>query len=470
VSRARLILIALVLALAVPGGVLLAYQPAMQDVAAMAPFAPDLLGLGRPRRFLVLAQNPAELRPTGGYIGTVGIVTISGGRVLEHSFDDVFHYDLQPNLPYVQPPDPAGHHLLGDNSWQLADANWAADYPTSAQKALQLYTLESGDSNIDGVIAINTFAVDTLLQAVGPVTVPDYDVTVGPGDVTMTALRLTRGASTQTSDRKAFLGSLADLILQKVQDSGPSEWPKLLDAFNQLKTDRDLLVWLADPSAERSLAATPMGGALDEAPGDYLYVVEANVAPTSKYNLAVDRTDQLKVTLASNGDAQSSLNLAWQNNAGTTGQPYDSLREFSTNKSGFYAAYVRALMPPTSQLISAQGNAADPIDAAEYQGTESGHAMAGNYLLMLPGPSTLTYEWATPAVATQAPDGTWTYRLTVQKQPGLRPMPLSVTLSLPPGAQVGKVFGGAEQSDGIVTLDSTSVSDVDLEVTYRIRE
>ena len=44
-------------------------------------------------RYLVLTLNPAELRPSGGYIGSYGIFVFDRGNVAEHEFGDVFLLD-----------------------------------------------------------------------------------------------------------------------------------------------------------------------------------------------------------------------------------------------------------------------------------------------------------------------------------------------------------------------------------------
>ncbi|MCX6023615.1 MAG: DUF4012 domain-containing protein, partial [Chloroflexi bacterium] len=50
------------------------YLPRVQAGVRAALAAPAMLGLDGPRTYLVLGQNNDELRPTGGFIGTAGIV------------------------------------------------------------------------------------------------------------------------------------------------------------------------------------------------------------------------------------------------------------------------------------------------------------------------------------------------------------------------------------------------------------
>ena len=425
------------------------------------------VGLGGHARYLVLAQSPAELRPAGGYTGTVGVITVSNGQLADRSFKDVYFYDLKPNVPFVEPPQELADHLIGAASWQLADAAWSPDFPTSAQNALRLYSLESGDTDIDGVVALTTYAVDRLLAVTGPIEVPEYDVTVASGEVTLTALRLTRGLSTPESDRKAFLEVLADLTLAKLRSLPPAEWPKLVDAFNDMRERREVMVWFADPTLESAVASTSLGGVTRQGAGDYVGVVEANVSPTSKFNLVVTRRDALSVAIDPTGQATSDLNLSWQNDSMLPGEPYQSIRSYSTSTVGQYGAFVKVLTPATSSLLEANGAATVDVDGAELVQNEVGKNAFGNYLLMDPGQSSLHYRWSVPGAATQA-DGLWTYRLTLQKQPGVLAVPTSVSISLPEGATVELVGGAAWNSDGTITAETNMERDGLVVVSYRL--
>ena len=177
-------------------GPIASYAPLLDTYRELDDVLPGLLGWGDEKRYLVLAQNPAELRPSGGYTGTVGTITLRDGAIVEQDFVDTYGLSVQEGLPFVDPPDELTAYLLGEGqSWRLADANWSPDFPTVARKAAELYGIETGQEDIDGVIAITTYALDRLLEVTGPVEVPEYGVTVQPGDVTMTLLGATRGTA-----------------------------------------------------------------------------------------------------------------------------------------------------------------------------------------------------------------------------------------------------------------------------------
>ncbi len=451
------------------------YAPLLDQYRELDGILPGILGWGGAKRYLVLAMDPAELRPQGGYTGTVGVVTFDKGSMSDMSFQDVYRYDLTQGVPYVQPPDELQSHLLGDQSWQLADAAWSPDFPTAAQNALKLYTNESKDQNIDGVISLTTFAVDRLMQVTGPITVGDgYNVTVKPGDVTMQVLAQTRGVSTANgTDRKAFLNSLASTLLQKLFSLPQAKWVDLYNAFQDISKQRLMQVWFKDTPAETIAADGPIGGELLQAPGDYLYVVEGNVAPPSKYNLVVKRADVLNVVLGADGSADETLRLLWENDSMRPGEPYATIRADSTSPDGLYGTYARVVTNGSTDLVNAVGQASDPISGAETIDQELGRNVIGNYLLIdggtptQPGTANLTYEWTAPNAAVEN-NGTWDYNLTIQRQPAIGPKSVTVQVTLPPGATVSSLSAGATADGNVVTFATPLTTDEQLQITYAL--
>ena len=89
------------------------YGPVLRAYADLDGTMPNILGWDSPKRYLVLTQNPAELRPTGGYIGSFGILTFDKGRITERHFQDVFLLDLPWDYPFVTAPPALSRYLLG---------------------------------------------------------------------------------------------------------------------------------------------------------------------------------------------------------------------------------------------------------------------------------------------------------------------------------------------------------------------
>lgn len=442
--------------------------PALTAYAAADDYLPSLLGADGPRRYLVLAEDPAELRPTGGFMGTYGIVVLDGGAITSNDFHDVYQLDLTPGVSYVEPPRDLKGHLLGPYSWQLADANWSPDYPTSAQEALTLYTHESGDSNIDGVIVLTTTAIDKLLTLTGPVTVPEYGVTVHPGETLFVALANTRHVQVSGENRKAFLSYLASDLLDAVRRLPTQKWPDVIKALDEIRAERQAMAWLTDPQMQAHVVEAGWDGGLRQDPGDYLMAVDANVAPTGKLNSVVSRTLDFSAQLDAVGNAHDSLVETWNNPILTgTGPDFDTLRAIQNGRQ-ILGNFARIVVPERSRFESLSGGSVlTPVDSLESQGSEAGRDWFGSYLMIPPGQTQLTWHWISPYPAIPT-DGVATYDLVVQKEPGTTADPLSVTVKLPPGAQFMSASSGARVAGDTVSWQTDLQTDVVLQVQYRV--
>lgn len=449
------------------------YLPLLEGYRAIDDQLPAILGHEGERRYLVLAQNPAELRPTGGFIGTYGVLTLKDGSIASMEFHDVYQLDNQVDLPYQEPPDALLAYLLNRDSWELADANWSPDFPTSAQDALRLYTVESGDDDIDGVIAIGTYALDRLLEITGPVEVPDTGVTVRAGESTVTAIAQTRahtvledGSAVPDPMRKRFLSQFADAVLRRLFALDPARWTDLARSVERIGAERLALVWFRDPEDQRLVEGTRWEGAVRQDGTDYLAVVDANVSPSSKLSMITERASDLSVRLAEDGSAEHTLRLTWTNAADTPGEPYETLRAASESSVGQEGVFTRVLTPLDSEIVGIDGDSVLPISGVEYEEEVAGRRSFGNYLLIAPGTAWLEDTWVTPS-AVEADGESKRYHLVIQKQPGQIAEPMTVRIELPEGAIIEDLGEGMSGGGNVATWTGTLTQDLDLEVRYR---
>ena len=440
------------------------YGPLLAAYVDVSEDLPDILGWSEPRRYLVLTQNPAELRPTGGYIGSFGLVTFDRGRITERNFQDVFLLDLPWDFPFIEPPQHLADYLLGpDQPWQLADANWSPDFPTSAQDALRLYTNESGDTNVDGVLAITTYTVDELLRITGPVTIPDYDVTIAPGETTLKVLERTRVAPEPGTNRKAILSALADQLIPALLAVPTDRWAELVGELEKFSSQRLLLAWFSNPAHQELVAAHGFDGRLRDGEGDYLYAVDSNVAPTSKLHYVTTRSLDLDVQIDEVGNARSSLQVTWENRFETPdGDPIRDLQYVGGPNLG---VFFRLLVPERSRVESVSGGSVVELTNPAAVEDAAGRTMIGNYLVVPPGSTSLRYTWVSPYAAAADQTG-GTYTLTVQKQPGLIPGPLSIAITVPPGFTITQATDGVSVSGRTAAFETIFDRDVVLELRY----
>ena len=455
--------------------------PVFDRLRNAAGILPGILGWERPRTYLVLDQSPPELRPTGGFIGSYGLVTVDKGQVAGMEFHGIESLGSWKDYPCMEPPAQLTSYLLGDQCWETADGNWSPDFPTSAADTLRLYANQDGALPVDGVVGITPFAIDELLALTGPVTVPGTDVTIAAGETEWKVLEATRAPSEPGQDRKAILGVLAGEILRKVLDLPAKDWPELADALGRIAADRDAAVWFADPADPaadptglkaaqdaRALAAEwRFDGAVRQDAGDYLFVNDANVSPVSKLNIVTSRTMSDAVDIDAVGNATHALEIAWSNGVD---DPANAAYKALTNRGGANLGdYTRVLVPQQSRIGSVSGGSYVRLTAPEAIGETAGRTWFGTYLQVPPGESTVAETWVSPYAATL--DGrVGTYVLTVQKQMGRPADAFSLTITVPDGATIAEATGGLEVDGGTATWSGTLERDLVVAIRYVMGE
>jgi hypothetical protein len=448
--------------------------------------APDLLGASGPRTYLLLAQNSDELRPTGGFITAAGRVTVDDGSIIEFSFRDSYFID-DFSKPYDEPPAPLYEYMLSE-LWVFRDANWSPDFPTSARKAAELYTYGQG-IEVDGVIAFDQQGAARLIEALGPVIVEGWNEPI-TGENFARMMRQAWAPSDEgvslewARTRKDFMGVLAQTVLERIKQQPETvDRFQLLQALWQILQERHLLIYLETPAAASWLRTQHWDGALRLAEGDYLMVVDANLG-FNKVNSHVERALEYQVALDSDGGAQAVLALDYLHTGPGSDSPCNHRAVYAKGEQityeglmeGCYWNYLRVYVPHGSYLQSAsrhptpaeyllRGMAA--AGEAEALPAELSKAVFAQFFVVEPE-QTLTprFEYDLPRVA-HLSEGQWRYSLLIQKQPGTGSTPVSLAISLPPGAVVLSATPPPRTIDGeTLTFDLSLDTDVAVEVVY----
>jgi hypothetical protein len=327
-----------------------------------------------------------------------------------------------------------------------------------------LYVSESGDEDIDGVIAITTHTIDELLEITGPVTVESYGATIAPGETTLKTLQLTRVADPGVN-RKAFLSAFADELLPRLLALPPDNWSQVLGHLDRIRSERLLLAWFKDPVDQQTAVRTGFDGAVRQDGGDFLYPVDSNVAPASKINAIATRELRLDVEIDAVGNARNTLEVTWHNPIDTEiGKPYRDLPTLEDER--ILGMYFRLLAPERSRIEAVSGGTFDELSGPAVVEKEAGRTAIGTYLMIPPGRGGLRYEWTSPYVVSSDASGR-RYELTIQKQPGLRPGPLEVTIRVPEGAIIIKGSPDLDLRGRVATMTTSFEHDIELEIVFQ---
>jgi hypothetical protein len=247
---------------------------------------PPMLGADLPRRYLVVFQNNAEARGTGGLVGAFAVIQATKGRLTVVRLGS--DADLRSATQPVVDLGPAYRALFGVDTALWANSNPSAHFPYAAVQQLELWRRQFGE-RLDGVVATDPVALGYLLSESSPLTLPDGERVTGSevADLTMREVYARYAKPSQVAERKAYLQVVARAALgQLLAGSGTAQGE--LDALARSAGERRLLVYSTHPAEEQLLASTALGGVVDASAGPYAALALDN-ASGSKIDYYLDR-------------------------------------------------------------------------------------------------------------------------------------------------------------------------------------
>jgi len=399
---------------------------------------PRIAGFRKKQTYLVLLQNSMELRPTGGFIGSLLVLSFVDGKVESLDVQDVYTADGQLK-GHVDPPLPI-REIIGQEHWYLRDSNWDPDFAVSGATAAWFYEKELGLS-VDGVIAVSLPMVTQLLRVTGPIELLDFNERISESNFFAKSLLYTETdffpGSTQKKD---FLGALISAVLTRITTDSSLSAGGLLNVLTQSIQSRDLQFYFPDAELESLVGQWGWDGGVHiqgcQAPytevgcvGDGVGVIDANLS-VNKSNFFVTKEAVSQVAISDNGDIQHVLTMTIHNAA-----------HAQENGGGGYQSYLRLLVPTDAQIrsITIDGlevplrdmtNAAPPPAPYWINEQQDQHRVIHVPFLVAPRQTRqLTAEWVRPGAASFAEEGA--FQFTLRKQPGVAQTPWRVIVEFP---------------------------------------
>jgi hypothetical protein len=306
---------------------------------------PSMLGADGSRDYLVLVQNSAEIRATGGISGALVVLSVEDGRISltdQGSATDMGRFT--PPLPMDPEQEQIYSYRMGTF---MQSVNLTPDFPTAASTARQMWEQRHPGSGIDGVIAMDPVVLANILSATGPVQLGDFgdpavDALLAETQLP-TALDASNVVPTLLSDvyaqidepavQDAYFAAVAAKVfgaLTDVQEDGT----QLVDALVTSAEQGRLNLWSASTDEQDLLAQTDLAGAaLGPAVGGAAFGVYFNDGTGAKMDYYVRRTVQLVKSCPGDGYSLYTVRVTLTNTA-----PADaatSLPEYVTGAGAF---------------------------------------------------------------------------------------------------------------------------------------
>ena len=118
----------------------------------------DIVGGSGERNYALLFQNQNIIRPSGGVITSVALLSFKKGILVEITLYSPEEIDKR-FLGNVEPPYPLSSAL---NKWEFKDANWESDF-ISESKSVGWFLEKSLGIKVDGVVFVNKNITDKKL-------------------------------------------------------------------------------------------------------------------------------------------------------------------------------------------------------------------------------------------------------------------------------------------------------------------
>ncbi len=397
----------------------------------------ELLGGNGPRKYLFLFQNNYEMRPTGGFIGSYGLMDISNGRIRNFFVDGIFNPDGQLKESIV-PPQPI-QKVSG--AWSLHDSNWFPDFPRSAEKAIFFYE-KTGGPTVDGVITLTPTVIQRLLKLTGPIDMPKYGTVINADNfMENVQYEVEVGYDKQENKPKQILADLAPILLDKLFNATDAKTLSgAVQVFEEGLNEKHILMYSRNKEIEALVDAQGWSGRILDASKDYLSVVNTNINGY-KTDGAIDESIQHEAQIRDDGSVIDTVTITRKHNGGFAAQEW---------LNHVNADYMRVYVPQGSKLLAVDGQTREKVEAPldydklgfkrdqdieneednstidDASGTriseENGKTVFGNWVYVSPQETvTIKYTYLLPfQVWPQASqeDGLDSYAVVYQKQSG----------------------------------------------------
>ena len=428
----------------------------------------ELLGGNGPRKYLFLFQNNTEMRATGGFIGSYGLLDIANGHVKKFFIDGIFNPDGQLKEKIV-PPGPI--QKISAN-WTMHDSNWFADFPLSAKKAINFYE-KTGGPTADGIITLTPTVMQKLLEITGPIEMPEYDVTLDSQNfIELTQYKVEVDYDKQENKPKKILSDLAPLVLEKLlSNKDLNSISKAADALLSGLQEKHILLYSENASLQEIISKQGWSGEVLQSTKDYISVINANINGY-KTDAVVEENISHKAEIQPDGTIVDTLTVKRSHKGGS--KEYDWLNKVN-------ADYMRVYVPEGSKLLEVSGQTREtntpPLDydALGFKrdddlvnqenntsidaesGTriynEAGKTVFANWTYVSPGETmTITYKYLLPfslfKVSVGSGEQIDSYSLVAQKQSGSMGSSFASSISFPENYNVKWNFPQDAQIDG----------------------
>lgn len=409
----------------------------------------DFLSQHPQSTWAVLLQDNLELRPTGGYLDSVMLLTLDQGKIINQNVQTTSSLDAKLQ-GRVDPPVELSRYLNEDN-WYLRDANWDPDFQ-STRNTIIWFLDKQRNQSVDGVIALDLHYFNSLLEVLGPIELSDGTV-INHNNLEALAFQSAQQLKEDNQTNDSFVSQVGEQLYQNINQASPEKQFKVIQTSFEAATRKHLLISAPYLPLERALSDLTFAGQLiaptcpaelsanNTCISDYLHVNETNIG-INKANHLITRRHQHSLRLSDN--SMSHNHTIFLEHTGTKTQ----------YPGGHYQTLIRFYIPPNSQVAQLD------IDQ-EAIASEDFTVSVDHQKTVVSLPTTvrvgerqiisLDYQIPPPIPNREH----FAYTLLIQKQPGTAADPFTISLALPDFLQAASTSHPVTQNGNILSHETT---------------
>ncbi len=327
-------------------------------------FLPDLLGVTERQRYLVLLQNESEIRSTGGWLTSYGVIGIEGGQIRELFVDDIYNADGTLKVQGKSFTAPKSmQQALGTTTWPFSLINWYPDL-TETEISAEPYIEALGKGNdLDGVITIDISFMQKLLDKWGGIEVPGETEIITSTNLYSKIFQMHEDFTPGSTQKTTFLADLANQIITKLLSTNIKDLIGLGSVFEESLNEKHLQATFKNTDAYNFFNDRTWAGSLDSKYNEAPISIDWNWGG-NKANLYLNKNYNLAVNIQDTDTVDFTYTIAVENSSKTTTYP-----------EGDYVNYQRIYIPSNATVLSVKGLKDNKFDTYK----ESGFKVVGGW-------------------------------------------------------------------------------------------
>lgn len=295
---------------------------ALDAAADASQVAPAMLGSDAPRSYLLMIQNNAESRASGGIPGALAILNIDNGKLSLSAQSSAGELGI---MAPIVPVDSVQQQIYSARLGKfMQDVNLTPDFPTAASTAQAMWERKTGQQ-VDGVLSIDPVALGYILDATGSVKITSPELTslsnlglpteLNAANVVQTLLSDVYAKIAQPKVQDAYFAGVAQEVFATLS-AGKADPKRLMAGIGQGASEGRILVWSDNRQEQAVIYRYPLAGSISgPSVAAAQFGVYFNDGTGAKMDYYVKRSVQLIKECAQNGYEQTTVRITSTNTA-----------------------------------------------------------------------------------------------------------------------------------------------------------